>query len=193
MSGDSIRALFAAHRAALDATEERMAGALASAGELLAGALAQERRVLVCGNGGSAADAQHFAAELIGRFERERRPYPAVALSTDTSALTAIGNDYGFEEVFARQVRGLGRGGDVLVAISTSGNSPNILRAMAAARAQDMRVIAMTGRDGGAMARALGSGDLELRAAADSTARIQEMHILFLHILCAIVDQSSPA
>ena len=193
MSADAVRALFAEHRAALAATEARTAHAVARAGQLLADALAEGRRVLACGNGGSAADAQHFAAELIGRFERERAPLPAVALSTDTSALTAIGNDYGFDEVFARQVRGLGDAGDVLVAISTSGDSPNVLRAAAQAQAQNMRVIALTGRAGGALGAALRAGDVELRAASDSTARIQEMHILFLHSLCALVDPSAPA
>ena len=189
----TLHALFAEHRSVLETTEAQAIDALAQAGALLAETLLASRRVLACGNGGSAADAQHFAAEIVGRFERERTAYPAVALTTDTSALTAIGNDYGFEEVFARQVRGLGCRGDLLLAISTSGNSPNVLRAAEAAREREMRMIALTGRDGGALAGMLGSDDIELRAAGDSTARIQEMHTLFLHGLCALFDQAQQA
>ena len=189
----TLHALFAEHRSVLEATEAQAIDALAQAGALLAETLLASRRVLACGNGGSAADAQHFAAEIVGRFERERAAYPAVALTTDTSALTAIGNDYGFEEVFARQVRGLGCRGDLLLAISTSGNSPNVLRAAEVAREKEMRVIALTGRDGGALAGMLGDDDIELRAAGDSTARIQEMHTLFLHGLCALFDQAQQA
>lgn len=162
---------------------------LLSAAQALADVLARDGKILSCGNGGSAADAQHFAAELSGRFERERRPLAGIALTTDTSALTAIGNDYSFEQIFSKQVQALGRKGDVLLAISTSGNSANVLKAMEAAHAIGMHIVALTGKDGGAMARALKSTDIELRAAAGVTARIQEVHLLFLHCLCDGIDE----
>ncbi|UOD50652.1 phosphoheptose isomerase [Orrella daihaiensis] len=148
----------------------------------------QRRRILVCGNGGSASDAQHFVAELVGRFEREREPLAAVALSTDTSILTAVGNDYGFDHVFSRQVAALGQTGDVLIGISTSGNSPNVLRAMQQAHDNDMRVIALTGRDGGQMAQGLSGQDVLLCVPDQRTMRIQEMHILLLHLICEGID-----
>jgi phosphoheptose isomerase len=157
--------------------------------QLLADRLKAGSKILACGNGGSAADAQHFAAELTGRFERERRPLPGIALTTDTSALTAIANDYSYQEVFSKQVLALGRGGDVLLAISTSGNSGNVLKAMEAAHSVGMHVLAMTGRDGGAMAKALKKDDVELRAASKVTTRIQETHILLLHCLCDAIDE----
>lgn len=148
----------------------------------------QRRRILACGNGGSASDAQHFVAELVGRFERERQPLAAVALSTDTSILTAVGNDYGFEQVFSRQVAAIGQPGDVLIGISTSGNSPNVLRAMEQAHANGMHVIALTGRDGGKMAQALSGQDILLCVPDQRTMRIQEMHILLLHLICEGID-----
>lgn len=157
--------------------------------KLLADRLGAGAKILACGNGGSAADAQHFAAELTGRFERERKPLPGIALTTDTSALTAIANDYSFQEVFSKQVLALGRPGDVLLAISTSGNSGNVLRAMEAAHSVGMHVLAMTGRDGGAMAKALKKDDVELRASSKVTTRIQETHILLLHCLCDAIDE----
>ncbi len=184
-----VQRLFEESVATHQASQDRLVEPIARAGATLARALSEGRRALSCGNGGSAADAQHFAAELIGRFEKERAALPAIALSTDTSALTAIGNDYGFERVFSRQIEGLGREGDVLIAISTSGNSPNIARAVAAARARNMRVIALTGRDGGALRDQLGELDIELRVPSDSTARIQEVHILILHCLCDLTDR----
>jgi D-sedoheptulose 7-phosphate isomerase len=141
--------------------------------------------VLLFGNGGSASDAQHVAAELVGRFARERAPLPAIALTTDTSALTAIANDYGFEEVFARQVRALGRPGDVAVAISTSGNSPNVLRGAEAAREMGMTVVALTGAGGGALAAA---SDLCVNVPSDDTPRIQECHLTVEHVLCEAVE-----
>jgi phosphoheptose isomerase len=146
-------------------------------------------KVLVCGNGGSAADAQHFTAEFTGRFERERPGLPAIALTTDTSAITAIANDYSYDVVFSKQVQALGRTGDLLVALSTSGNSGSVLKAMESAHAAGMRVLALTGRDGGKMAAALTAGDVELRAVSTVTARIQEVHILFLHCLCDAMDE----
>ena len=166
-----------------------MAPALARAGQALAHALRDGRKALACGNGGSAADCQHFAAEMVGRFERERPSLPAIALTVDSSALTAIGNDYGFDHVFSRQVRGLGNPGDILVAISTSGNSTNVIEAMKAAKAKGLAVIALTGRDGGAMAKMLGPEDHHLNVAHPRTMRIQEVHILALHCLCDVVDQ----
>ncbi|UCE31833.1 MAG: phosphoheptose isomerase [Burkholderiales bacterium] len=170
------------------ASVEELAGPIAAAIDLVFGALSNDRKLLACGNGGSAADAQHLAAELIGRYERERPGLAAVALTTDTSILTAVGNDYGFEDVFARQVRGLGQPGDVLVAISTSGNSPNVLRAIEAAHQREMRVIALTGRGGGGIAGALRDGDIMLCVPHDRTARIQEVHLLIVHCLCDGVD-----
>ena len=146
-------------------------------------------KVLACGNGGSAADAQHFAAELTCRFERERPGLAAVALTTDTSALTAIGNDYSFEQIFSKQVQALARPGDLLLAISTSGNSPNVVKAIDAMHAAGGSVLALTGRDGGHIARLLKPTDLELRSASDVTARIQETHLLFLHCLCDGIDE----
>jgi D-sedoheptulose 7-phosphate isomerase len=167
---------------------ETLAPAIAGAGEALAAALGRGNKALACGNGGSAADCQHFAAELVGRFERERPGLPAVALTVDTSALTAIANDYSYDAVFAKQVEALGREGDVLLALSTSGNSRNVIEAMKSARSRGMAVIALTGRDGGAMAKMLGPGDHHLNVAHPRTMRIQEVHILALHCLCDIVD-----
>lgn len=167
---------------------ETLAPAIARAGEALAAALARGHKVLACGNGGSAADCQHFAAELVGRFERERPGLPAVALTVDTSALTAIANDYSYDEVFSKQVEALGREGDALLALSTSGNSRNVIAAMKAARARGMAVVALTGRDGGEMARLLGPGDHHLNVAHPRTMRIQEVHILALHCLCDTID-----
>jgi phosphoheptose isomerase len=163
--------------------------AILKGAQLLADRLKAGHKVLACGNGGSAADAQHFAAELTGRYERERKPLAGIALTTDTSALTAIANDYSFQEVFSKQVLALGRQGDVLIGISTSGNSGNVLKAMEAAHGLGMTVLAMTGKDGGAMAKALQGDDVELRAASKVTARIQETHILLLHCLCDAIDE----
>ena len=185
---DDVRAHFQESIALKQRMAETLAPAIAHAGEALAAALATGHKVLACGNGGSAADCQHFAAELVGRFERERPGLPAIALTVDTSALTAIANDYAFDAVFSRQVEALGAKGDMLVAISTSGNSKNVLAAMAAAKARGMAVIALTGRDGGAMARHLGPGDHHLNVPHDRTARVQEVHILALHALCDLTD-----
>lgn len=184
-----FREQFDASIAAQQATRAQILPALARAAQGLAAALRDGRKVLACGNGGSAADAQHFAAELTGRYERERPGLPGIALSVDTSALTAIGNDYGFERVFAKQVDALGQAGDWLLAISTSGNSPNVVRAIEAAQARGLRVLALTGKDGGAIARLLRPEDVELRAASAVTARIQEVHIVLLHCLCDAIDE----
>ena len=151
-------------------------------------ALSNDHKILACGNGGSAADAQHFSAELIGRFERERLPLAAIALSTDTSLLTAIANDYSYEEVFAKQVSGLGRAGDVLFAISTSGNSRNVVAAIEAAFARDLKIVALTGKGGGAIGEMLRDQDVHICVPHDRTARIQEVHLLVLHCLCDGID-----
>lgn len=178
---------FNEHAAVIEASAA-LAPKIAAAAARLAEAVTVGNRILACGNGGSAADAQHFAAELVGRFERERPGMPAIALTTDTSALTALANDYGFDHVYAKQTAALGRPGDVLVGISTSGNSPNVLRAVAAAHEAGMSVIALTGREGGDIAAALGPTDIELRVPSDRTARIQEVHALIVHCLCDLID-----
>jgi D-sedoheptulose 7-phosphate isomerase len=161
---------------------------IARAGEALAAALKSGRKALACGNGGSAADSQHFAAELVGRFERERPGLPAIALTTDTSALTAIANDYDFDRVFSKQVEALGSPGDVLLAISTSGNSNNVVEAIKVAQARGLVVIALTGRDGGTMGRMTGPRDFHLNVAHPRTMRVQEVHLLVIHCLCEVVD-----
>ena len=160
----------------------------AQAAELLFNTLANDGKFLICGNGGSAADAQHFAAEMTGRFEKERMELAGIALTTDTSALTAIGNDYGFDHIFSKQVRALGRTGDVLVGISTSGNSGNVIEAIKAAHQNGMHVIALTGRDGGKIAHLLKEGDVLLNVPYPRTARIQEVHILLIHAMCDCID-----
>ena len=160
----------------------------AQAAELLFNTLANDGKFLICGNGGSAADAQHFAAEMTGRFEKERMELAAIALTTDTSALTAIGNDYGFDHIFSKQVRALGRTGDVLVGISTSGNSGNVIEAIKAAHENGMHVIALTGRDGGKIAHLLKEGDVLLNVPYPRTARIHEVHTLLLHAMCDCID-----
>ncbi len=167
---------------------QTMPADIARAGEALAAALRSGRKALACGNGGSAADSQHFAAEIVGRFERERPGMPAIALTVDTSALTAIANDYDYDHVFSKQVEALGQPGDVLLAISTSGNSRNVVAAVRAAQAKGMAVIALTGRDGGEMGRMLGPRDFHLNVAHPRTMRVQEIHLLVVHCLCEVVD-----
>jgi len=176
-----------AQQAFLD-NADLLAPVLAQAVEQLFAALADDHKILACGNGGSASDAQHFIAELVGRIERDRLPLAGVALNTDTSILTAVGNDYGFDEVFARQVLALGQPGDVLVAISTSGNSPNVIRAITAAFERDMHVLALTGKGGGQIRHLLRESDLHLCVAHERTMRIQEIHIMLLHALCDGID-----
>ena len=165
-----------------------VAPGIAHAAEAITRALLNDRKILACGNGGSAADAQHFSSELLNRFEMERPGLPAIALTTDSSTLTSIANDYQFEDIFAKQVRALGQPGDVLLAISTSGNSPNIVSALHAAHDREMTVVALTGRDGGLMSDLLIDQDVEIRVPALSTARIQEVHILVIHCLCDLID-----
>ena len=162
--------------------------ALAGAAQLIVEALLGGAKVLSCGNGGSAADAQHFASEMLNRFERERPGLPAFALTTDSSTLTSIANDYAYSEVFAKQIAALGHPGDVLLAISTSGDSLNVVRAVETAREQQMKVVALTGNQGGRLAELLRGEDIELRVDSDSTARIQEVHLLCIHCLCDLVD-----
>lgn len=167
---------------------EVLAPAIAAAAAAMATALSSKRKVMACGNGGSAADSQHFAAELLNRFEIERPGLPAIALTTDTSTLTSIANDYDYKDIFSKQVRALGHDGDVLLAISTSGNSPNVVRAIEAAHEKGIKVVALTGRDGGEIARKLQPGDHEVRVPARNTARIQEVHLLAIHCLCDLID-----
>ena len=162
------------------------ATAVAQAGALLVRVLATGGQVLVFGNGGSAADAQHFAAEMVGRYVRRRRGWPAVALSTDTSVLTAVANDFGFETVFARQVEALGRADDLALGITTSGTSPNVVRGLEVAKARGLRTIALTGNDGGAAGRI---AEVHVNVPDTITARVQEAHATVLHLLCAIVDE----
>lgn len=156
--------------------------------ELMFNALSNGNKILACGNGGSAGDAQHFAAELVGRFERERLPLAGIALTTDSSILTAVGNDYGFRDVFAKQVQAFGQPGDVLLAISTSGNSANVIAAMEAALERDMRIVALTGKGGGNMGAMLTDADVHICVPHDRTARIQEVHLLTIHCLCDGID-----
>jgi len=171
----------------LDAVEA-MAAPIAAAIEAMTHCLVNGGKLLACGNGGSAADSQHFAAELIGRFEAERQELAAIALTTDSSILTSVGNDYSFNQIFARQVRGLGHTGDVLLAISTSGNSGNVIEAIRAAHEAEMRVVALTGRGGGQIGEMLGDDDIHLCVPAERTARIQETHLVAIHCLCDGID-----
>ncbi len=167
---------------------ELLAPVVAAAAERLAAALLADRKILICGNGGSAADAQHFSAELLNRFERERPGLPAVSLTTDTSTLTSIANDYDFASTFSKQVRALGQAGDVLVGITTSGHSPNVLRAVEAAHERGMTCIALNGRDGGPLSALLRNDDVNICVPGPSTARIQEVHGIVIHCLCDLID-----
>ena len=184
---DAIRALFDDSLHAQRVFLSEHAADLERAVDLVAEALGGGHKLLLFGNGGSAADAQHIASEFVGRMTRDRRALPAIALTTDTSALTAIANDYGYDEVFARQVQALGRTGDVALALSTSGNSPNVLRAVSACRSLGMRIVGLTGGDGGALA---GQVDVSLRVSASRLSpRVQETHILVGHVLCELVER----
>ncbi|MCM2289846.1 MAG: phosphoheptose isomerase [Sulfuritalea sp.] len=176
-SAQTKLAALAAMAAPIEAATRRMVASLRAGG-----------KVMACGNGGSAADSQHFAAELLNRFEKERPPLAAIALTTDTSTLTSIANDYRYEDVFAKQVQALGKAGDVLLAISTSGNSPNVIEAIHAAHARGVAVVALTGKQGGKITALLGRDDIHLCVPADRTARIQEVHLLAIHCLCDGID-----
>jgi len=169
---------------------DALAPAIARAATALTECLLEDGKILACGNGGSASDAQHFAAEMVGRFERERPELPAISLVTDTSILSAVANDYSFEQVFAKQVRALGIAGDVLLALSTSGNSANVIAAIESAHDRDMRVIALTGKGGGRIGELLRDRDIHLCVPHDRTARIQEVHLLMIHCLCDAVDNA---
>jgi D-sedoheptulose 7-phosphate isomerase len=158
------------------------------AGEAMVNSLLNNGKILSCGNGGSAGDAQHFSAELLNRFEKERPGLPAMALTTDSSTLTAIANDYSYEEIFSKQVSALGQAGDVLLAISTSGNSANVAAAMKAAQEREMLTVVLSGNDGGTMASLLGEQDIEIRVPSRRTARIQEVHLVVIHCLCDFID-----
>jgi len=188
MSVERIQQQFRDNAALTLEALDALAVPIAAAIDTLFGALANGNKILVCGNGGSAADAQRFAAQLIGRFERERPGLPAIALTTDTSILTAIGNDYAFEQIFSNQVRALGQAGDVLLAISTSGNSVNVLAAIQEAHEREMIVIALSGKGGGAMSDVLAETDIHICVPSDRTARIQEVHLLTIHCLCDGID-----
>ncbi len=182
------------HFAESIATKESAVGVLgeriAAAGELMSRALLDDGKILSCGNGGSAADSQHFSSELLNRFEMERPGLPALALTTDSSTLTSISNDYSYGEIFSKQVRALGKPQDVLLGISTSGNSENVIRAISAAHERGMKVVALTGRDGGRMADLFAPDDVEIRVPATRTARIQEVHLLVIHCLCDLIDST---
>lgn len=161
---------------------------IAQAASHMIQALLTDRKVLVCGNGGSAADAQHFSAELLNRFERERPGLPAISLTTDTSTITAIGNDYHFDDIFSKQVRALGQSGDVLLGITSSGNSRNVIRAVEAAHERDMICVILNGRDGGGIVSVLSGNDVNICVPGSSTARIQEVHGIVIHCLCDLID-----
>jgi D-sedoheptulose 7-phosphate isomerase len=165
-----------------------LAQPISQAIELMFNALSNGNKILACGNGGSAGDSQHFAAELVGRFERERFPLPAIALTTDTSIITAVGNDYSFNEIFSKQVQAFGQAGDVLLAISTSGNSGNVVAAVEAALEREMRVVALTGKDGGKLAQMLTDADVHINVPHSRTARIQEVHLVAIHSICDGLD-----
>ena len=187
-----LQDLIAGHfRESIAAKEKSLAaiiGPIHSAGEVMLQCLLDNKKILCCGNGGSAGDAQHFASELLNRFERERPGLPAIAVTSDCNTMTAIANDYGYQQVFSKQIAALGQAGDVLLAISTSGNSDNVIEAIKAAHDREMTVVALTGRDGGDIASNLSSHDIEVRVPADRTARIQEVHLVVIHSLCDFID-----
>lgn len=185
-----VRDHFQESIATKQAAMEALAESIAAGGRVMADALLADGKILSCGNGGSAADSQHFSSELLNRFEMERPGLPAMALTTDASTLTSISNDYAYEEIFSKQVRALGKPQDVLLAISTSGNSENVIRAIAAAHERGMKVVALTGRDGGRMAELFAEGDVEIRVPATRTARIQEVHLVAIHCLCDLIDST---
>jgi D-sedoheptulose 7-phosphate isomerase len=188
-TASNVKSIFDASIKAKQEANDKLNADITAAIEVMASALKNGSKILSCGNGGSAADAQHFAAELVCRFERERPALAAIALTVDTSAITAISNDYHFDEIFARQIDALANSGDILLAISTSGFSPNVVRAIEQAHDKKMIVIALTGRDGGKIAKILTDNDIEIRVSSESTARIQEVHLLTIHCLCDQIDE----
>ncbi len=185
---DRVKQLFKASLETKQKSSEVLPERIAQAADLIVKSLLSEGKILSCGNGGSAGDSQHFSSELLNRFERERPPLPAIALTTDTSTLTSIANDYSYNEVFSKQVRALGRKGDILLAISTSGNSRNVIEAIKTAHQRGMHVVALTGHEGGAMREVLQPSDVEVCVPSQITARIQEVHLLVIHCLCDLID-----
>lgn len=168
---------------------DSLVGDIAEAGDMMVQCLLNNNKILSCGNGGSAGDAMHFSSEMLNRFESERPSLPAMALTTDMNTITAIANDYSYQQIFSKQIKALGQAGDILLAISTSGNSKNVVDAIDTAHQRNMHVIALTGRNGGEMATLLTSDDVEIRVPSESTARIQETHLLVIHCLCDIIDR----
>ena len=183
-----IKTLFDASIATKQAAAEVIVPKIAAAAGLMINTLKDGGKILTCGNGGSAGDAQHFSSELLNRFERERPALPAIALTTDSSTLTSIANDYQFADIFSKQVSALGQANDILLAFTTSGNSPNVIEAITAAHVKNMRVVLASGKDGGRAAQKLDDGDIEIRVPSNSTARIQEVHLLVIHCLCDLID-----
>jgi phosphoheptose isomerase len=163
---------------------------IASAASMMTSCMTNGNKIMSCGNGGSAADAQHFSSEMLNRFEMERPALPAIALTTDTSTITSIANDYSYEEIFSKQIKALGQSGDILLAISTSGNSGNVEKAVKTAKERGIHIVALLGGDGGSITRLLDEQDAEIRAPSNSTARIQEVHLLTIHCLCDLIDRN---
>jgi phosphoheptose isomerase len=186
---ERIQQSFADSIATKQRAVEVLAEPIEQAARRMTQAVIEGHKILSCGNGGSAGDAQHFSSEMLNRFERERRGLPAIALSTDTSTLTSIANDYSYDQVFARQVRALGTPGDLLLGISTSGRSPNVVEAVDAAHEQGMNAIVLSGRDGGTLHGRLAEDDIEICVPSEVTARIQEVHLLVIHCLCDLIDR----
>ncbi len=185
---ERVTNIFASHIETAQAAMDELAADIVDAATLMTNALLADHKILSCGNGGSASDAQHFSSELLNRFERERPGLPAMALTTDTSTITSISNDYTFEDIYSKQISALGLEGDVLLAISTSGNSPNILRAVLAAHQRHMHCVVLSGKTGGDLANILEEDDIFLSVPAKTTARIQEIHIIIIHCLCDLID-----
>jgi D-sedoheptulose 7-phosphate isomerase len=183
-----VQDLFAQSIATKQLAAQTLPDNIVKAAAIMVNSLLNEGKILACGNGGSAGDAQHFSSELLNRFERERPALPAMALTTDTSTLTSIANDYSYNEIFSKQIRGLGKPGDVLLAITTSGNSANIVQAIQAAQDRQMPVVMLTGKDGGQVGRYVTDQDVEIRVQSQSTARIQEVHLMVIHALCDLID-----
>lgn len=188
---DPVEHTIAQFQASIETKQAAMsmlAAPIAMASNMIFNCLMQDGKVLSCGNGGSAGDAQHFSSEMLNRYDRDRPGLPAMALSTDSSTVTSIANDYSYDQIFAKQVTALGRKGDILLAVSTSGNSANVAEAIKAAHERDMYVIALTGKDGGSMAELYSENDIELRVPSNVTARIQETHLVIIHCLCELID-----
>ena len=169
---------------------ESLNGSITKALEVFLNALLNGNKILACGNGGSAGDAQHFASELVNRFEKERPPLPAISLCTDSSTITSIANDYSYDQIYSKQIKAIGKKGDILLGITTSGNSKNIIEAVKVAHKKELKVIIFSGKDGGKLAKYLTDQDIEIRALSNRTARIQEVHLVLIHILCDLIDKS---